>query len=187
MPKSRARLPYTRWLELIDVVDASARWWSRPGSVLCQHVFDELCDSVEAEPRVKRQLNPDRADFHVIRRLGEELANEGAVIGLLHNEPDLIAPSIRIMKGLAFPKTVALLDAARALLPPPQVARRGTTARWDWLDSNADDPRHATLERLADRSEIVKDGWLVPCMKVVLSNPGSFFEDPDKQGFQVGG
>jgi hypothetical protein len=121
-----------------------------------------------------------RADLALFNQLHSELLNDGVSAGLAFNSINLIIPGIALFKKLKLSKTVALLQAVEALLPPK--TKRSPRNQEKWFDDPARAAKLDALEAKADACELLRKGWNT-AFDIIIASPADFFEDPHNLGF----
>jgi hypothetical protein len=110
--KTNFKLPHSRWEELADITRTGLPKHGRPGEILCENIFNEIKDSIESDRR-RAKLEPARQDWITLSKLVEALAYDGVVIGVGFNQPELVAPALKLTRRLKLLKTARMLQALR--------------------------------------------------------------------------
>src|ERR1051325_2284767 len=117
MPKPH-NPPRSRYRELADLLSRGYPRPNAPGHVVLGNIFEELQRLVESDKRPKPE--PARRAWRTLSELGQAPLWDGLVIGVGYNQPELVTPGIKLSRRLNLPKTAAMLQALRLLLPPPR-------------------------------------------------------------------
>jgi hypothetical protein len=175
------KLPHSRWDELADITQRGLPAHGKPGSVLCQNIFNDIKHNIESELRRSKKLEPRRQDWITLDRLGDALAFDGVVIGVGFNQPEIVTPALKLARRLKLPKTARMLQALCPLLPPTSL--RAYKPRLAWFDDPKRAPKLDKVAAMCDSCEIFKKGWFDPAMRLVLDSPSAFFDDEEGYGF----
>lgn len=176
---AKAHLPYKRWQELVDVTVRGVPSDGQPGSIVCQHIIDEISAAVRAEHRrTRRRVAPPRRTWYILEELGKAISFDGVVSGVGFNRPELVAPGIKVTQMLGLPRTSRLLRQLRPLLPPPGV--RSRRAREAWFEDQSRSDSFDEIASAEDRCEILTRGWTTHLLGIALKHPEAFFENSDE-------
>ncbi|XVJ59396.1 MAG: hypothetical protein HEQ23_08315 [Tepidisphaera sp.] len=175
MPKL---LPYSRWLELVDVTRRGIPKHGQPGSVVCDHILEQ---AINLATRDRSKSSKPRANLALLNELGSELMNDGVAAGLAFNSTERIDPGITLFKHLAMPRTVALFQSVASLLPP--ASKRTARHKSDWFDDPARAAALDALEAKADSCELLRQGIFHFAFRIIVASPAAFFDDPNDLGF----